>query len=278
MSTKKNPKLKTAKTTKVKVVGVDCTWLMHRGFHVRPASMPYMVFGWVCRFAVTREATHLVPCFDTGRSFRHGFYDEYKSDRGISLVNEYVPQVLELFQQAGFGALRKDTFEADDLLATLSALGSPTVAVEMATPDKDNFQCIHDHCLQLRPGVSGKEDVVWDVKKLHQEFGFTPAQFLDYQTLLGDATDTIPKILTPAKAKKAVLEFGSLKKYMEKNPDFTEEHGEALQRNRKLVKLVKDACEVDLTRFAVTRVKKGLKHKSQWYQELVNGKRSLFSL
>ena len=127
----------------------------------------------------------------------------------------------------------------------------------MLTRDKDNLQCITDECNVIRPGVSGIPDVRIGYEELANEYyGFTPAQYLDFQTLLGDKVDNIPKILTPAKAAKTVLEYGSLKAWLERNPDFIEEHGEALMLNRKLVRLVTDCFELEPDKYAVSRLDK----------------------
>lgn len=241
-----------------------------------------MVLGWVCQFAYERKATHVIPCFDTGKSFRYKIYKAYKGNRpkieeGDSSPSEYLLTTMSVLQATGLTPLCKKTFEADDLLATIAASADADVLVEIVTQDKDNFQCISKYCKQIRPGVMGRPDVVWDLKMLLKETGFTPKQFLDYQTLIGDkSTDNIPSILTPAKAKKIVLENGSLVKYLNQDQEFSRANEKDLLRNRKLVRLVKNCVEIDLEKYDVRLVRKGLSHKSKFYQQLTQTKKTLF--
>lgn len=271
-------------STTSRIVAVDGTWLMHRAFHVRPSAVPYMVFGWICRFAVTRRATHIVACFDSGRSFRHDIYDGYKANRGESSpIKEYTPVLSSMLAKANIGAIYGDTFEADDLLATIGNFPTLRQAgldckVELVTPDKDNLQCITEFCQVLRPGVSGKPDVLWGLDKLASEmYGLLPRQYLDLQTLFGDKTDCIPQLMTPAKASRIIKEHGSLMAYLKADEAFASKNAEALNRNRKLVKLLKGCVDFEPEHFQVAKIKSGLDFKSDWYSQLTSSKKSLFS-
>ena len=270
--------------TKVKIVAVDGTWLMHRAFHVRPASVPYMVFGWVCRYAFERKATHLVVCFDSGRSFRHDIYDGYKANReGGSPVHEYEKPLQGILRKANIGFVLGEANEADDLLATIghsvlmTAIFGNDISVELVTPDKDNLQCITKVCHVLRPGVSGNPDVLWDFDKLKSETGLSPSQQLDLQTLTGDATDAIPQIMSEGKAKKLILKHGTLKAYLNSDMEFTEAHEVELRRNRKLVKLLTECFDFEPDLYKVSSIIPNLDLKSTYYHELTAKRKSLFS-
>jgi DNA polymerase I len=291
---KKNPEFTSSPVVRskeeqypMKIVAIDATWLMHRAYHVRPVSVPYMVFNWICRFAVERKATHLVACFDSGRSFRHDIYDQYKSNRGEdSPVSAYRPALEALLTKANIGFILGGVHEADDLLATIGhsalmiSIFGHDVKAELVTPDKDNLQCITQSCRVLRPGVSGNPDVLWDLAKLASEVhGFLPRQYLDWQTLIGDGVDTIPQIVTPGKAAKLILKHGSLKQYLEseESSNLVATYEKEIRRNRKLVKLLTNCFEFDPELYKVSEVKPGLDFRSEWYAHLTTKRKSLFS-
>lgn len=264
----------------VRVVAVDATWLLHRAFHVRPSGVPYMTFGWVCQYALQYQATHIIPCFDTGKSFRHDVYPGYKAARnknvapGAPRPSDYVDSTVAFLRKAGFDVLLGNGFEADDLLKTVGELADSKIKTILVTPDKDNLQGISENCVQVRPGVAGNPDVVWDLKRLLTETGFTPRQYRDHQILIGDDTDCIPKILTPAKAKKIILEHGSLGKFFstKEGEKFYWDNRSALVRNRQLVSLLNECCTVDLSRHAVEKIRRTPRvHevKSTWYLKLL---------
>ena len=247
-----------------RLMGIDGTWLVHRAFYVtKPHSVPYMVFGWVCKYILEQQASHVVVAFDSAKTFRHKLYEHYKGNRPVKEPGKTAPSdlilpVVKHIQSFGIHCQLGGIHEADDVLATIGYQG-PTHFEEvlLLTRDKDNLQCITDECNVIRPGVSGIPDVRIGYEELANEYyGFTPAQYLDFQTLLGDKVDNIPKILTPAKAAKTVLEYGSLKAWLKRNPDFIEEHGEALMLNRKLVRLVTDCFELEPDKYAVSRLDK----------------------
>lgn len=268
----------------LKIVAIDGTWLMHRAFHVRPESVQYMVLGWVCRFAFLRKATHVVVCFDSGRSFRHDIYDGYKASRKPGKLGPDIPKATRaLLAKAGIGHVNGGVFEADDLLNTIGNF--PTLRqsgvgchVDLVTPDKDNLQGISSSCTVIRPGVSGKEDAVWTPAVLaREEHGLTPRQYLDHQTLLGDKTDCIPQLMTKMASVKLVKAHGSLKNFLLADESgFARKFKAEIIRNRKLVTLLKDCVELDLEEFDVRNLKKGLDFKNPWYRDLTEKRRGLF--
>lgn len=265
---------------------VDGTWHIHRAFYIRPSSIQYMVFGWVCQYIVETKATHVLVAFDSGRSFRHDIMDGYKAGRpqkqeGVAAPSDYLKPVSKYLTMLGVHCEFAECLEADDLLQT-AAVQFPVVVkygkVVLATPDKDNHQGLSEDCSILKPASIKKGgNVRFTVQDLLESTGFTPEQYLDYQTLIGDNTDKIPKILTPAVAKKIILKHKSLKRFLQKTPEFIEEHGFELMRNRKLVKLLSNCFDLNVERYKVSNIQKGRTDvKSSHYRQLSSANRSLF--
>jgi 5'-3' exonuclease len=270
------------------LVIVDGTWHIHRAFHIRPSSIQYMVLGWVCQYIVETKATHVLVAFDSGRSFRHDILDTYKGNRPVKQPGEvgpsdYLLPVSRYLESLGFYCEFGECFEADDLLHTGSVQWQHHTRgkskVILATPDKDNHQGLSKVCHILKPGSKAKGgNVLFTAADLLRTTGFTPQQYLDYQTLIGDGTDNIPKIMTPAVAKGIILRYKTLKAYLEKNRIWANENARELNRNRRLVKLLDNCFELQPNLYSVDRIKKNRQNiKSAYYKQLsIKAPRSLF--
>jgi DNA polymerase-1 len=86
-------------------------------------------------------------------------------------------------------------YEADDIIGTAvrEAAGKGLESF-VFTPDKDFNQLVSDKVKVVRPGKTADEIVVFDVKKVKDEFGFEPKQMIDYLALIGDSSDDIPGV------------------------------------------------------------------------------------
>ena len=171
-------------------------------FAMRPMSAPdgtpvNAVFGLgmtLQRFLSDYEPELAVCCFDAGaRTFRNEMYPEYKANRSAP-PPELVPQFdlcRELTGHMGFATAMAPGYEADDLIATLTArlrrLGHEVVIV---TGDKDLAQL-------LEPGVKiynlAKDDW-WDADGVPARLGVRAEQVGDLLALMGDAADNIPGV------------------------------------------------------------------------------------
>lgn len=132
-------------------------------------------------------------------TFRHAIYPQYKSGRapkeeGLSFCLFDAPAIA---QQAGWVPVAADGFEADDVLATIA----DRVAFEgekcvLVSPDKDLLVCLRAGSVSVlrRWKCDGKTlgdlDVLTEVR-LNAEYGFGPQAWVDFQCLVGDATDGI---------------------------------------------------------------------------------------
>lgn len=81
-------------------------------------------------------------------------------------------------------------WEADDTIATLSnRFGSNRIGI--LSGDRDLLQLVTDNVNVIRPVPQGSFEVCTP-ELVQQQFGFSPAQILDYKALAGDAGDNIP--------------------------------------------------------------------------------------
>ena len=92
------------------------------------------------------QRLRLVLVFDAkGKTFRHKLYPEYKSNRPdapMDLIPQF-PLVREAAKAYGIHAIEADTYEADDIIATLSKMAiAEGVDVNIFTGDKDLMQLV----------------------------------------------------------------------------------------------------------------------------------------
>ena len=171
-------------------------------YAMRPMQSPdgtpiHAVFGLgmtLQKLLNERTPTHIAACFDAGpQTFRNELFPAYKANRGEP-PPDLVPQFdlcKELVARMGIATAMQPGFEADDLLATLTArLRRAGFAVVIVTGDKDLAQL-------LEPGVR-----IWDLAKdeeygaqaIPQRMGVRAAQVADLLALMGDSVDNIPGV------------------------------------------------------------------------------------
>lgn len=147
--------------------------------------------------------------------------------------------------------------EADDCLCSASSL-VPKGAFDKVTlvcSDKDMIQGVVAPTVQLYKPQMGKTPERFvrhsDMRQYLVHWAGRHAadwdgeQFLDYQTLVGDPTDFVPRIVKPTAAVAIIQEHGSLKKYVatDTGAKFFRLHSEWIQRNRRLVTMVTNAFD-----------------------------------
>lgn len=152
--------------------------------------------------------THLVCCWDNSwrPSWRVELIDSYKTARVGSESNgvaeEVVPEDLQpqipiirdVLAAFGIAIIGADDHEADDVIGTLTTIAPGPVAI--VTGDRDLFQLVDDarnvRVLYTARGVAQHErvDDAWVVAK----YGIHAAQYADFATLRGDASDGLPGV------------------------------------------------------------------------------------
>ena len=143
--------------------------------------------------------THAVLAMDPGGpTFRHEAYPPYKAQREKMPEDlaANIPYAFELAEALGLPVLRKEGFEADDIMGTLAVKGAAAgFEVFCATPDKDAAQLVAPHISLFRPGHGHDGPEIYDVEKVKSHWALSdPRQMIDYLALAGDASDNIPGV------------------------------------------------------------------------------------
>ncbi|MCX8516052.1 MAG: hypothetical protein ORN57_03560, partial [Alphaproteobacteria bacterium] len=158
------------------------------------------------------NAPYLAVVFDSAReNFRHDIYPDYKSNRGET-PQDLVPQFpffREAVQALGLPLVEQNGFEADDMIATLTAAAvKQDFTVKIYSSDKDLMQLVNGQVKMIDPF----KNKVIGLDEVREKFGVAPEQVADVQALMGDPSDGFPGLpgIGPKTASGLIQEFGNL--------------------------------------------------------------------
>ncbi len=177
------------------------------------------VFGFITQLLKILEDTkpdYIAVAFDSKeKTFRHDKYENYKSSRA-AMPEDLIPQIArikEIIESFNIPIYILPKYEADDIIGT-AVLKAENIGLEsfVITPDKDYNQMVTDRVKIIKPGKTAEDNVVYDVAKIKEEFGFEPKQMIDYLALIGDASDDIPGVkgIGPKGAIPLIQKYGSV--------------------------------------------------------------------
>lgn len=208
---------------------VDGSSYLYRAFHAMPdlravpgdpaSPATGAIRGMINMMERLRKdipADFAVCVFDAkGPTFRDEIYPEYKQNRSPMPddLRSQIQPIHELVRLMGWKVLDVPGVEADDVIGTLSAVGSSQgIEVVVSSGDKDLAQLVNEH-ITIIDTMNGKRR---DLAGVQEEFGVPANLMLDYQILVGDTVDNVPGVqkVGPKTAVKLLLEYGSLDNLM----------------------------------------------------------------
>ncbi len=138
---------------------------------------------------------YLVFALDSkGRTFRNDLYPEYKANRDTppeDLIKQ-LPIAIEWIDQMGFANLSREGFEADDVITTVTKFAKEKgMKVRIVSHDKDLYQMIEDGHVEMYDSVKKK---IIDVQGCIDKFEVHPRDFINFQAIVGDASDNVPGV------------------------------------------------------------------------------------
>ncbi len=157
----------------------------------------------------------LIAALDSkGKTFRHEMYKEYKATRPKTPedLHAQIPWIEETLEALGVPSLRVEGYEADDVIATITAKAvAQGKSVRILSGDKDLMQLVGDRVQILKPDHAD----VWKVvgaEGVKAEWGVEPALLLDLLSLYGDTADNVPGVkgVGVKTACKFLDQYGSL--------------------------------------------------------------------
>jgi DNA polymerase-1 len=187
-----------------------------------PTNATFGFIGMLLKLFTVHKPDYVCVAYDASGdrgTFRSELYPAYKATRDAP-PDDFKPQAercLSILRQMKIPVLGVEGYEADDVIATIAhRIGeqTPGVKVRIVSKDKDLQQL-------LAPGTDGVGGVDmfdvhtedhYDVDRLKEEKGVTPAQVIDMLALMGDTSDNVPGVpgIGPKTAAQLIAEFGDL--------------------------------------------------------------------
>lgn len=208
-----------------KLIILDGNSLLNRAFYALPPLTnaeglhTNAIYGFANMLFKMRDEIkpdYIVCTFDRkAPTFRHEEYKDYKAGRKKmpQELAEQFPVVKEFLKLLAIDTFEIDGFEADDLIGTLSVFAEKKgIEVYIVTGDRDALQLATDNVKVVitKKGITEKE--IYDRKRMVDEFGVTPTQFIDVKGLMGDSSDNIPGVpgIGEKTAFKLISQYGSI--------------------------------------------------------------------
>jgi len=185
------------------------------------------LMDYISRLVGEYRPSHLVCCWDDDwrPQWRVDLIPSYKSHRVVEEVpvapdveevpdplQAQIPIILEVLAAFGICVIGAPGYEADDVIGTLATdAGQP---VDVVTGDRDLFQLVDDtaevRILYIAKGVGRHERV--DNAWVKQKYSVNAAQYADFGTMRGDASDGLPGVKGVGEKTAATLlqRFGDL--------------------------------------------------------------------
>ena len=179
-------------------LAIDANAIVHRAFHAYPPSLQTeggiqvnAVYGFTTMLLEALEMfdpKYVLCAMDTHKpTFRHTMYSEYKATRkpvDLSLVDQF-PLVEEVLKSFNIPVLKREGFEADDILGTISKYvsdgvwSSENIDLYILSGDRDLLQLINERTFVCLPNGNFKNIVIYDTEKTYEKFGYYPNQVVD---------------------------------------------------------------------------------------------------
>ncbi|WP_210506685.1 5'-3' exonuclease [Naasia sp. SYSU D00057] len=181
----------------------------------------------IARLVADFRPTELIACWDDDwrPQWRVDLLPTYKAHRvaeeveagsDIEVVPDtltpQVPIIVETLTALGIPIVGKAGYEADDIIGTLAV--TATIPVDVVTGDRDLFQVVDDargvRVIYTARGMSKLEIVTDEV--VRAKYGVAAAQYADFATMRGDASDGLPGVagIGEKTAASLLAEFGDL--------------------------------------------------------------------
>ena len=208
-----------------KLVLIDGHALAFQAFYALPADMATprgeltnAVYGFTSMLLnVIRDEQpdYVVVAFDTGETFRHDEYAEYKAHRSRmpQELADQMERIRQVIETMDIPIVEAEGFEADDVLGTLSRQAAEQdISSLIVTGDSDLFQLVTPDVHVLLAGRRSSDTRAYDQEAIRQRYELEPKQLIDYKALIGDTSDNIPGVrgVGPKTATPLLQKYGTV--------------------------------------------------------------------
>ncbi len=186
--------------------GSSTRWQNSKG---EPTAGIYGFARELLRILEQERPEYLAVAFDTGKTFRHEIFPEYKATRA-KMPDDLRPQIeriREMVDAFNIPRLEMEGYEADDVLGSIAHIAAEQgMGVKIITGDRDLLQLVNARTAVYLAGDDATFITEQDVER---KLGVRPDQVVDYKAIVGDKSDNIPGV--PGVGEKTAVAL--LKKY-----------------------------------------------------------------
>ena len=220
-------------------------------------SAAWGIVNFLQRLLASHDPEYLGWVHDSGLSFRHERYPDYKATREKlteELQSDFdtgMERICQLLEAYRIPILSLKGYEADDVIGTLARQGVEAgVNVVIVSGDKDFQQLVRPGIWLLNPGRGGPASVEeqWvSVENGAERLGIAPAYVTDYLALVGDTSDNVPGVkgIGEKTACELVGEYGDLESILAAAPELTKKRPrEALMSQADMARLSKELVTI----------------------------------
>lgn len=243
---------------KKKLYLVDVSSMFFRAFYaIRelntsegfPTNALYGFLSMTIKLRNQFQPEYMVFCQDRKEpSFRKDLDPNYKANRTEMPedLGKQIPYIHELTGALGIPQMSKELYEADDVIGSLAKWGEAQgMEVVIVSGDKDFAQLINENISMYDP----MKKKTYNPLEVEKKWEVKAEQFIDYLSIVGDASDNIPGVkgIGPKGAVKLLKEFNDLESVYE---NLESQKGAALKKlteskeaaflSKKLVTIVTD--------------------------------------
>ena len=181
-------------------MAIDANAIIHRAFHAYPSTLQTedgiqvnAAYGFTVMFLEALdlfEPEYVLCSFDTAKpTFRHVEFQDYKGTRKAvdqSLIDQF-PIVEEILSAFNVPIVKKDGFEADDILGTIAKYvkdgkwSNENVELYILSGDRDLLQLISENVKIALPQGNFKNLVHMTGLKQRKSLDLYPEQIVDYK-------------------------------------------------------------------------------------------------
>ena len=201
------------------------------------------------------QPTHVGVAFDVSRkTFRSEQYADYKAKRNKTPdeFSSQLPLIEEVLDALHIPFLKKEGYEADDIIATLvteALADDPEMDVLILTGDRDSLQLVTERSTVLYP-MRGVSDLArMTPAAVEEKYAVPPDRYPELAAIVGETSDNLPGVpgVGQGYAAKWLNLYDGLEGVITHADKITGKKGEALRehlgqvmRNRQLNALVRD--------------------------------------
>ena len=235
-----------------RLIIVDAFAQIYRGFYAvrnpltnsqgQPTNALLMLSKFLLKLEHNFPSKEGCFIFDCGKpQFRLEIAPDYKANRKPmpEELREQMPYIEKLVTAFGWNKIRKENFEADDLIGAV-AKKSQCDEVLVITSDKDIHQIVDKKIKIMAPDT--KQPTGFDIRDenaVKQRFNIAPNEIIDYLAMIGDSSDNILGLpgVGPKTAEKLINQFGSIENMIQNSNQITNKKlREKVENNHKLLK------------------------------------------